>query len=64
MQSGLWRDSYGSPKAHKNPVRGVMSDTLNQIVVTGGGTKVKFWRFKNKGKMLYITNCSLTTFFY
>lgn len=49
MQSGIWRDSYGNQKAHNNPVRGVTSDTLNQIVVTGGGCKVKFWRFKCKG---------------
>ncbi|XP_072399181.1 WD repeat-containing protein 36 [Diabrotica undecimpunctata] len=48
MQSGIWRDSYGNPKAHKYPVRGISSDTLNQFVVTGGGNEVKFWRFKNK----------------
>ncbi|XP_056632205.1 WD repeat-containing protein 36 [Diorhabda sublineata] len=49
MQSGIWRDSYGNQKAHSNPVRGVTSDTLNQVIITGGGCEVKFWRFKCKG---------------
>ncbi|XP_060525873.1 WD repeat-containing protein 36 [Cylas formicarius] len=50
MQSGIWRDSYGTPKAHGGAVRGLATDALNKIVVTGGGEGlVKFWKFKSKG---------------
>ncbi|XP_074033556.1 WD repeat-containing protein 36 [Leptinotarsa decemlineata] len=50
MQSGIWRDSYGNPKAHDGYVRGVATDGLNQIVITGSSDSlIKFWRFKNKG---------------
>ncbi|CAG9861245.1 unnamed protein product [Phyllotreta striolata] len=49
MQSGHWRDTYGNPSAHKNQIRGTSSDTLNQVAITGGGSKIKFWRFKCKG---------------
>lgn len=53
MQSGIWRDSYGEKKAHECPVRGVASDALNQIVITGGSDcQVKFFTFKNKGNIL------------
>ncbi|GJQ84496.1 hypothetical protein Trydic_g15689 [Trypoxylus dichotomus] len=51
MQSGLWRCEYGDPKAHDGPVRGIATDTLNQVTVTGGSENViKFWLFKNKCK--------------
>ncbi|KAJ8961645.1 hypothetical protein NQ314_005897 [Rhamnusium bicolor] len=50
MQSGLWRDSYGKSKAHESPIRGVTTDTLNQITISGGSdSRIKFWRFQNKG---------------
>ncbi|KAG5882141.1 hypothetical protein JTB14_005970 [Gonioctena quinquepunctata] len=50
MQSGIWRDSYGNPKAHDGYLRGLATDSLNQIVISGGSDcKIKFWRFKNKG---------------
>ncbi|RZC37447.1 WD repeat-containing protein 36, partial [Asbolus verrucosus] len=50
MQSGLWRDSYGKPKAHDSSVRGLTTDSLNQLTITGGSDcKIKFWKFKNKG---------------
>ncbi|CAG9815275.1 unnamed protein product [Phaedon cochleariae] len=50
MQSGAWRDSYGNSKVYDSPIRGVGTDSLNQIVITGGDDhKIKFWRFKNKG---------------
>ncbi|KAJ8920542.1 hypothetical protein NQ315_005411 [Exocentrus adspersus] len=50
IQSGLWRDSYGNPKGHDSAVRGVMTDTLNQLTVSGGGDgKIKFWKFKSQG---------------
>lgn len=50
MQSGSWRDSYGNPKGHETPIRGVATDTLNQVTISGGSdAKIKFWKFKNKG---------------
>ncbi|CAH1373221.1 unnamed protein product [Tenebrio molitor] len=50
MQSGLWRDTYGNPKAHDSSARGVVTDTLNQLTISGGSDcKIKFWKFKNKG---------------
>lgn len=55
IQSGLWRCAYGKTKAHSTPVRGVATDCLNQIVVTGGmDAKVKFWPFKYRGECLKI----------
>ncbi|KOX73225.1 WD repeat-containing protein 36 [Melipona quadrifasciata] len=50
MQSGLHRASYGTDKgAHQGPVRGVMVESLNQIVITGGRDAfIKFWSFKPK----------------
>lgn len=48
MQSGIWRDTYGNPKAHDTSVRGIAVDPLNQIVLTGSSDRnVKFWKFKN-----------------
>ncbi|GLH15569.1 Protein will die slowly [Gryllus bimaculatus] len=50
IQSGLHRGAYGSPTAHKGPVRGVGSDSLNQVVVSGGhDCCIKFWSFKVAG---------------
>ncbi|VEN56885.1 unnamed protein product [Callosobruchus maculatus] len=50
IQSGIWRDSYGNPKAHENAVRGVAVDNFNQVVISGSSdSTIKFWRFKNKG---------------
>lgn len=50
MQSGIWRDSYGTPKAHDSSVRGVTTDSLNQLTISGSSDcKIKFWKFKNKG---------------
>lgn len=49
IQSGLHRDSYGESVAHHTPVRGVIADALNSIVVTGGSDAyLKFWAFKCK----------------
>ncbi|CAG9772941.1 unnamed protein product [Ceutorhynchus assimilis] len=51
IQSGLWRDSYGDPKAHTSSIRGVATDGLNQITITAANDGVvKFWRFKNKAQ--------------
>lgn len=56
MQSGLWRDSYGDPNAHKSVVRGISVDGLNKIVISGGSDcKIKFWPFKCKG--IITINC-------
>lgn len=50
IQSGIHRASYGSP-AHKSEVRGLWTDNLNQIVITGGiDNYVKFWNFKAETK--------------
>ncbi|XP_015590061.1 WD repeat-containing protein 36 [Cephus cinctus] len=48
IQSGLHRASYGSESgAHKGPVKGVIVDLLNQIVMTAGRDAfLKFWHFK------------------
>lgn len=49
IQSGQHRTSYGDP-AHTAPVRGVITDSLNQMVVSGCSVGyVKFWHFKNLG---------------
>lgn len=46
VQSGIHRATYGSP-AHKSEVRGLWTDNLNQIVISGGvDNYVKFWNFK------------------
>lgn len=48
IQSGIHRATYGSP-AHVSEVRGLWTDNLNQIVISGGVDKVmKFWNFKNE----------------
>uniref|UniRef100_A0A182Y8M2 Uncharacterized protein n=1 Tax=Anopheles stephensi TaxID=30069 RepID=A0A182Y8M2_ANOST len=47
IQSGIHRASYGSPSAHKDYVRGLSSDNLNQLIVTGAADGLlKFWSFK------------------
>jgi len=49
IQSGIHRGTYnhGKKPAHKNPVRGVATDSLNQQIVTADSKGiVKFWRFK------------------
>lgn len=50
LQSGLHRGCYGdSEKAHNGMVRGVATDTLNQLTVSAGSDwLLKFWRFKTK----------------
>lgn len=46
IQSGIHRATYGKP-AHPSEVRGLWSDNLNQIVITGGvDSYIKFWNFK------------------
>ena len=40
---------HGDKPGHKNPVRGVASDSLNQCVVSADARGiVKFWRFKTQ----------------
>ncbi|KAM7392249.1 hypothetical protein PAMA_007394 [Pampus argenteus] len=50
LQSGLHRGCYGvDQKAHSGVVRGVATDTLNQLTFTAGSDwLLKFWRFKSK----------------
>lgn len=46
IQSGLHRGSYGNP-AHGGEIRGLWTDNLNQLVISGGTDAcVKFWPFK------------------
>lgn len=50
IQSGIHRGSYGNPAAHSGPVRGVATDNLNQMTVTGGSDAVvRFWPFRSSG---------------
>jgi len=52
IQSGIHRGTYehGNKPAHKNPLRGVATDALNQRVVSADSKGVvKFWNFKSKG---------------
>lgn len=45
IQSGIHRCQYGDP-AHQGIIRGVVSDDLNQMVVSGGNDcRLQFWRF-------------------
>ncbi|XP_053679413.1 WD repeat-containing protein 36 [Anopheles nili] len=47
IQSGIHRASYGAPSAHKQSVRGLSSDNLNQLIVSGAADGLlKFWPFK------------------
>ncbi|XP_041666013.1 WD repeat-containing protein 36 [Cheilinus undulatus] len=50
LQSGLHRGCYGdNNKAHSGAVRGVATDTLNQLTLTSGSDwLLKFWRFKSR----------------
>lgn len=50
LQSGLHRGCYGdNEKAHNGMVRGVATDTLNQLTLTSGSDwLLKFWRFKTR----------------
>ncbi|XP_026686397.1 WD repeat-containing protein 36 [Diaphorina citri] len=53
IQSGAHRGSYGhdNQPGHVGGVRGVVSDNLNQIVISGGNDQtVKVWHFKQTGK--------------
>lgn len=48
IQSGIHRMQYGSPAHKKSTVRGIASDQLNQMVISGAcdGT-IKFWNFNS-----------------
>ncbi|KAI3362543.1 hypothetical protein L3Q82_012817, partial [Scortum barcoo] len=50
LQSGLHRGCYGDDeKAHSGAVRGIATDTLNQLTITAGSDwLLKFWRFKSR----------------
>uniref|UniRef100_A0A4W6CQ21 WD repeat domain 36 n=1 Tax=Lates calcarifer TaxID=8187 RepID=A0A4W6CQ21_LATCA len=50
LQSGLHRGCYGDDeKAHRGVVRGVATDTLNQLTLTAGSDSLlRFWRFKTR----------------
>ncbi|XP_068423061.1 WD repeat-containing protein 36 [Clinocottus analis] len=50
LQSGQHRGCYGDDgKTHDGAVRGVATDTLNQLTLTAGSDwLLKFWRFKSR----------------
>uniref|UniRef100_A0A8C2ZFV5 WD repeat domain 36 n=1 Tax=Cyclopterus lumpus TaxID=8103 RepID=A0A8C2ZFV5_CYCLU len=50
LQSGQHRGCYGNDgKAHSGAVRGVATDTLNQLTLTAASDwLLKFWRFKSR----------------
>ncbi|KAK5620300.1 hypothetical protein CRENBAI_025715 [Crenichthys baileyi] len=50
LQSGLHRGCYGDgEKAHSGVVRGVATDSLNQLTLScGSDWLLKFWRFKTR----------------
>lgn len=51
IQSGIQREIYGNPVAHKMAIRGIASDNLNQVMVTAcSGGIFKFWNFYKPGK--------------
>ena len=42
--------------AHRGPVRGVITDALNQLTITAGAdSQLHFWRFKSKQLLDTIT---------
>lgn len=53
IQSGIHRQTYGGKKpAHKAAVRGVQSDYLNQMVISGDSDGVlKFWNFAGQANL-------------
>ena len=52
IQSGIYRGSLGQPLAHNGVVQGIVSDGLNQIIITGDARKnLKIWKFDTHNKM-------------
>lgn len=48
IQSGIFRGNFGNPVAHEGGVSGLVTDGLNQFVVSGGEDKeLKWWRMKD-----------------
>ncbi|KAH9497868.1 WD repeat-containing protein 36, variant 4 [Dermatophagoides farinae] len=58
IQSGLHRGSYridGNDTAHQGPVRSVLSDALNQMIISGGADRYcRLWHFaaRNKNQLI------------
>lgn len=49
LQSGIYRGSYGEPKAHECCIQGLAVDGLNQLTISAGRDgNMKFWKFKGK----------------
>lgn len=47
VQSGMYRGSYGDPKAHDGYVNGIFVSDVNHLMVTGATDHLlKFWSFK------------------
>ncbi|OTF78295.1 WD repeat-containing protein 36-like protein, partial [Euroglyphus maynei] len=58
IQSGIHRGSYsddpdGQTPAHQGPVRSVLSDAINQMVISGGADRhCRLWRFSARQNQL------------
>lgn len=51
IQSGLYRGSYGNPRAHDGCVTGVTSNSVNQVIITGSTDQhIKFWSFRQHNR--------------
>ncbi|KAM9840922.1 WD repeat-containing protein 36 [Aulostomus maculatus] len=61
MQSGLHRGCYGDDEiAHRGVVRGIATDSLNQLTLTAGSDRqLKIWRFRSRKQEEELTlNCA------
>lgn len=48
LQSGIHRGQYGKDRAHAGPVRGVVIDGLNQLVISAGADcLLKVWKLRS-----------------
>eukprot|EP00095_Tigriopus_kingsejongensis_P011785 maker-scaffold119_size336447-snap-gene-2.31 protein:Tk11785 transcript:maker-scaffold119_size336447-snap-gene-2.31-mRNA-1 annotation:"wd repeat-containing protein 36" len=55
IQSGIHRGEYGNPAHPQRSVRGIKSDGLNQVVLTGDNQGLlKFWQFSTKKFMTQV----------
>lgn len=49
IQSGIHRGEYGNPAHPKRSIRGIKTDGLNQVVITGDNRGVvRFWHFSKR----------------
>lgn len=53
IQSGIHRGTLGHPVAHSSAIKGIQTDGLNQIIVTGAEDQkqLRMWKFDSHKKM-------------